>query len=321
MSSFPPIAEVVDAAVHAVLPAFGVSALVAGGMTSLFGRRFGYVAAAVGFLAGFAVANAFRGCFVLKFNPDSVSPIADLLRGFFAVMTGPRVIPEGMEAEAFTSPPAGRYWIPWAALITTLAGLVSHLTSCPRYLRWPVVLVATAIATRMIVPAQFFYGFSIIPALVWLDMVMIWVVAERRTARVANLVTLAAAGLASIGAAAVLLHAHSARLTDVATLIAFAALGLAFAALWLPVNSAGAFPAIAVLLPGALISGYHETFSSIPGVAFALPALAPVTLGILPAIPERFREGWKEWAVSACLVAVPTLAAIILAARSESLEF
>ena len=321
MSSIPPFSEVYDAFLHAVVPAFGTTVFVAGMTSWIFGRRAGYLAAAVAFATGIVIANLFRGCFVLRFDPESTTSPFDVIRGLWSVLIGARLSTDRTAADSFFAPPAGRYWLPWAALLATGGGLLTHHVPVPAAVKQILRFFISMITAKMVVPAALANGSPWVIGLVGLNIFLIWMLAEWRTARFTNLATPAAAGLASMGAAAVLLHAHSARLTDIATLIAFASFGIAVAALVCPIAAEGAFPAIAVLLTGVLMTGYHETFSSIPAIAFIVPAMAPLATALLAIFPDRGLHGWRKETAAIALVGIPTVTAIVLASRAETLSF
>jgi hypothetical protein len=320
MSAIPPFSEVSDAVIHAVVPAFGTAALISGVIAYLAGRRGGYLAAAIGFAAGMLAGNYFRGCFVYQFQADSQTSLIDLLRGLWSVLTGMAATPN-VEPDQFFSPPAGRYWIPFAALIATCSGVLTRRFSSTIAVQHLIRIFASAIVARLIVPAALFRDSPWVIILIGLTTLVIWTIAEWRPTRISSVVTSTAAGVASIGAAAVLLHAHSARLTDIATLVAFASFGITVAAFFLPVDVDGAVPALATLLPGMLVAGYHETFSSVPAMAFALPPLALVTPVILRFLPEWLTRGWRGRVTETVLIGLPVALAVILAARAEDLDF
>ena len=320
MSSIPPVSEVIDALLYAVVPAFGVTALAAGLIPIIFGRRAGFIAAAIAFVIGVAAANFFRGCFVLRFEADSPTSVSDLIRGLWSVTTGQLVLISGTVSEPIYPPRSGRYWIPWAALIATSAGLITRLSTIPTGIAYLVRIVVTAIVTKVIIPADLAVASPWLPWMVAMSILIYWIVTERRTA-IPNEVPSAAAGLASLGAAAVLLHAHSARLTDCATLIAFASFGVALVACWKRIDAAGIAPAMAVSLPGILVSGYHETFSAVPAIAFVLPVAALLATTLLLFVPQRFIQTWRVWAIAIFLSGLPTAIAVIIASRAETLDF
>ena len=211
--------------------------------------------------------------------------------------------------------------MPWAALLALVGGLVIRISAIPSPIAEIVRLIIAMLAARLVVPAGLASGSVWLVWLMGIVIFSLWTIADRRSARVPSGVPLAAAGLASLGAAAVLLHAHSARLTDVATLIAFASLGISLVAGWNRIDATAAAPAIAVALPAILVSGHYETFSEVPLMAFVLPALAPLTTGLVPLLPDQFLNRWRVWVIAALLVGLPTIAAVVLASRAETLNF
>ena len=323
MSSIPPISEVTDALMHAVIPSFGATVAVGGILASLWGRRAGLLTAALAFASGILAGNFFRGCFVFGFQPDTVFRLTDLVRGIGSVILWQTPLVDSGESVSFYFPAAGRYWIPWAALMTTVSGIASSLYNRSRWIPHVIRILVSMMAARMVVPAGLTVTTPAVGLIVGIGIVLIWTIAEWRSARVPIGVTSAAAGLASLGAAAVLLHAHSARLTDIATLVAFATFGIAALAILGQgrLDPAGAGPATAVFLPGVLISGYHETFSSVPIFAFVLPALGVVSVGLLSFLPDRLIHGWRVWAIGVFLAGFPVALAVILASRYEALDF
>lgn len=321
MSAIPPIAEVCDAVVFAVLPAIGVTALVAALIPALLGPRTRFIAAAIAFVAGVAAANAFRGCLAFRLESDIPLSASDLIRGLWSAIAGQRTIIGGTDSDPIFSPRAGRYWLPWASLLALAGGLLIHRARQHQIVSYIIRILASGLAARLIVPATLANEQPWLAWVVALVIFALWTLSAWRSDRIPNEVTSAAIGLASVGAAAILLHAHSARLTDVATLIAFASFGITAIALLGRIDAAGAIPAMAVALPGVLIAGYHETFSAVPAIAFLLPALAPLATALLPFMPDRFVKGWRLWTIAALLVGVPTFAAVVLAARAEPLQF
>lgn len=321
MSAIPPIAEVCDALVFAVLPAIGVTALVAALIPAFLGPRTKFIAAAIAFVAGVAAANVFRGCLVFRLESDLPLYAADLIRSLWSAIAGQRAIIGGTDSDPIYAPRAGRYWLPWASLLALAGGLLIHLAQRHPAVSYTTRILTSVLAARLIVPATLAIETPWLAWVVALVIYALWTLAECRSERIPNEVTSAAVGLASVGAAAILLHAHSARLTDVATLIAFASFGITAIAFLGRIDAAGAIPAMAVALPGVLVAGYHETFSAVPAIAFLLPALAPLATALLSFMPERFVKGWRLWAIAALLVGAPTFAAVVLAARAEPLQF
>lgn len=321
MSSIPPLSEIVDASVRVVIPAFAVSSLTAGVLPKSFGRRAEPVAAAIAFIVGVAAANYFRGCFTFRFQPDLPLSPSDLIHGFIAVLTGQPAMIGGIESDPIFAPKAGRYWIPFAILVAGCGSLIVQLLTLPRILKQILRFAAAAIAARMFVPAALQEE---TPWLIWTIAILIVCheeIAERISVRCPAQIPTTIWGLCSFAAAIVLIHAHSARLTDVATLIAFATWGIVITSFVCPFRLNSAIPLIAVSLIGTLVSGKHETFSEVPLVSFALPALAPLAIGLLLLIPQRFQIGWKGWASALLLAGIPLTIAVAAAARAETLDF
>lgn len=321
MSSMPPLSEIRDAAIFVVIPAFGVTCLVAWLIPLCRGRRTRSVAAVIAFVAGVATANWLRGCATFRFQPDEPLSIVDFGKGVWSAITGQMLIIGGTEADPIYPPKPGRYWIPWAMLFALVAGLIARRPRIPFTIQLLIRLIVVGIASRMIVPANLIDGTPWATLLIVLVIFLIWTIPECLPARITAGISTAAAGLALLGAAAILLHAHSARLTDAATLVAFAAFGITVVSQWDHIDAAAAIPAVAISLPGILASGHYETFSQVPGYAFALPALAPLMTAVLPLMPDRLLRGWRVWVLTAILVGLPTLGAIVAASRAEKLDF
>jgi len=126
---------------------------------------------------------------------------------------------------------------------------------------------------------------------------------------------------AAMVAAAVLIHAHTARLSDLATVLMGSLLGTGTVALVMGREAAGIAPAAAVLLPGLLLSGQHETFSEVPKTSFVLSALSPLMLAPLLIPVWRRNQPKGLWVMQIALLLLPMVAAIWLAAHYESLDF
>lgn len=122
-----------------------------------------------------------------------------------------------------------------------------------------------------------------------------------------------------LAAGAVLLHAHSARLTDLATIVAGSYFGVALAAWWTGAGVRGAAPIAAVSLPGLMLVGQQSTYSEVPVAGFALVALAPLALAPLLLVPSRLRRARTLAGLGLLLATVA--AAVFLAAWSEPLSF
>ena len=122
-----------------------------------------------------------------------------------------------------------------------------------------------------------------------------WVVLEFAAGRPPGGTVPGSLALVALGAAVVLIHAHSARFTDAATLLAAGLGGCALIAWWFRIDTGGVMAAVAVFLPGILLAGYTETYSEVPWTSFALVAAAPLLLtptlvGPLSRMPVRYLQ-------------------------------
>jgi hypothetical protein len=106
----------------------------------------------------------------------------------------------------------------------------------------------------------------------------------------------------------------------VATILGASLFGIAVAARQ-QADAGTAAPAVAVLLPGLLLTGQNTTFSEVPLTSFLLVALAP--LALLPTLLPPFRrwEGIGLRILQLTLILAPLVVAVVLAMQAESLEF
>ncbi|HQR06211.1 MAG TPA: hypothetical protein PLN21_05285 [Gemmatales bacterium] len=123
---------------------------------------------------------------------------------------------------------------------------------------------------------------------------------------------LCATGLAT---ALVMLHAHTARLSDVALMWMISSAGLFTATLLKKGETQGIAGPAAVLFPYLLYYGQLSTFSEVPVWSFLLIAAAPVACLLCLVLQPKFRV----WSVSAVWLLF-LIAAIGLAMRYESIS-
>jgi len=135
------------------------------------------------------------------------------------------------------------------------------------------------------------------------------------------------------GPALVLICAHSSRLSDAAVLIASALSGVMIVAIVRsivlrrqpktkeatpPFTLRSAALAVCLYLPGLMLSGYHDTYSSIGPAVFALCAAAPLALTPL-LFPVVRRWPALQAVCEIALPLIPTFIAAALAIRAEGL--
>jgi hypothetical protein len=129
------------------------------------------------------------------------------------------------------------------------------------------------------------------------------------------------AALSFFAAAAILIHAHTARMTDVATFIASAFVGLSAVAWWARSDCGVAMPAAAVMLPGLLLSGHYETFSEVPRTSFLIAGIAPAAPMLCLAPPFAQLRPSVRRLLFFVLLLLPAAAAVALTMQAESLSF
>ena len=330
MSSLPPVAEVIDALLKIVIPAFGVTALLAAGAAILFGKRCTYLTAALAILLGLLAANSLRGVFVTRFDAEEPLTLRVWSRGLLSAIAGEKApvqtsqtdeIVAEVESESPRIPRAGRYWIPSAVILVTAIEILAKAFSLPNLWLQLVRLVASIVAARLFVPAELAMSHAWLSWSVGIFLFLVWLILGQLSVQVPSGVASVVVVASSFAAATVLIHAHSARLTDAATMIMAASAGLAVVAAWRGIETVSAAPVSAVFLTAIMLSGYHETFSEVPLTAFVLPAASPLVAGLVLLFPAAWRQGAQAWVVTAVCAGVPAVASVILATRAESLSF
>ena len=125
--------------------------------------------------------------------------------------------------------------------------------------------------------------------------------------------------LALFGAGFVMAHAHSARFADALSIPGAALLGVALVAAFAKVDIGTALPGVALMLPSILLAGFYETYSDLPWYAFLLAGLPPVAVGLLALPPLSRMTGFGRSLAFWLLCLGPTVTAVIVAVRSETL--
>jgi hypothetical protein len=135
-----------------------------------------------------------------------------------------------------------------------------------------------------------------------------------------GLVPLVLAGAANVGAL-VLIYAAEARFGMVAMVLMAVLAAVGVAALIFGRETNGAAAAVAVLLPGLMLTGQQDAPDpEFPAKCFALVALSPLALApsLLPAWRRYQKRGL--WAAQLLLVLLPLAWALYLAAQTGSLD-
>lgn len=275
----PPFDLVLDAFLYAVAPAGVTAALLLLVVTQLGGAKAAPFGAALALVAGVYVGWRLRGTLTLV--------------------------------------PGSSPWnyLPFAAMIALLIGLAVRWPRLPRAAGWLLRLVcAGGVAWWVIAPAsreQALWLPALFAAIVFAE----WLLLEHVAAQPPDGMAVFGFAMSAFAAAAVLIHAGSARLTDAATVLAAACAGISVIAWWRRVDAGGAIPGAAVLLAGLLPVGQQETFSEISWHAFALAAAAPLMQSI-----TLLCRHWSRMPllVLRVLVLLPPLIGAVILARLQA---
>jgi hypothetical protein len=289
---------------YALGPAAGAALLVFGVGLLAFGKKAAVPAAALAMLAGLGTANYFR----LVFDPWW---------------------PERRSEGGYV----GSAWIPVLYLAALLNGVLATGSGVPRWGAWWLRISVGFVAALVLVPHDLYSTWPVLVdrspfpfrAKVWplaaftLAVALGWAGTSAAARKEPGGVVGLGLALTLFGASFVVIHAHFAKFADVLSIAGAALLIIAIVAAFTRVEVTGATAGVALLLPSALIVAATETYSEVPWYAFALAGLPPLTVG-LTAIPpiNRATGVWKGvlfWVL--CLG--PTVAAVILAVRAESL--
>jgi hypothetical protein len=313
----PPLKDVLDALQHAVLPGAGGAALVMC-VFLLFGRWAGALGSAAAVAFGFVWGN-FE---MPKGEPTWANTMV-------------RMIPLKPDPEA-----VGYQWLARAALALVVVGLVSRwlgliaLRALPERGWWgasafvwaPRVVAVFAVSGWLTV-GEAAQSVPLLRPQIAVVMLLVWVALDgiARNGAGAQVAGYSAAML--MAAAAVLIHAHSARFMELAVVLGSAMFGIAVAsALVKPdargqePDTSGAIPAVVAFLPGLLLGARPSLAeNNVPGACFWLVLLTPLVLlpFLLPAVTRK--TGWEVPALRAALVLLPLVVAVALAAHYETI--
>ncbi|HJZ89527.1 MAG TPA: hypothetical protein VKE40_01555, partial [Gemmataceae bacterium] len=294
----PPPADLVEAGRKYLGPAAGSALIVFALVLLIFGRRSALPAGSLAMLVGFGVAN-YR-----------------------------------YELFPWWPPAGGRFWLPLLFLGAQVDGLLARSGGVPFWGRWRLRLGIGLLAALLLVPPDLHKAWpSVWPQWPYLFQAKAWPLAaftlvvafgwagsEAVARQSPGGVVGVGLSLALFGASIVVLHAHSGSLAEMLTFPAAALLGVSVAALFCKVDIGGAVPGVALLCPALVLVGFHETFDHhIPWFAFLLAGIPLLTTGLLAVPPLSRLTGFRKWALFWVLCLGPTIAAVTLAVRAESL--
>ena len=307
----PAPADLVAAGQQALGPAAGAALVVFGVGLLVFGKKAAVPAAAFAMLAAVAVANYFRDVFPwwphLQADPD---------RPLY-----PRFV--------------AWHWLPALLVLAQLDGILAHGSSIPKWGGWRLKLGLGVLAALVLVPPGLYATWPLLysgwpypfraqawPILAFALFVGLgWAGSAAVARQTPGGVTGLGLSMAMFGASFVVVHAHTARFADALSIPAAALFVITIVAAFTKVEVTGAIPAVSLLLPAVMLVTAIETegLHEIPWYAFLLPALPPLTVGLLAIPPLGKLTGVGRGILFWVLCLGPTVAAVILAARAETL--
>lgn len=286
--------------------------LLAAGVILLAACRMGKggraVAATAAIVIGFAVGNHFRPAAEYRFDADRPLALGEFASEVVHAVSG---VPEE------TPHPPARYWLPWAVLFAVVIGSIARAPKVPSVVGHLLRVVVVVFVARLLVQPSLRVEVPWLWAAFAAIVLAEWELLEALVGDGGWLPW--GLGFVFLAAGAVLLHAHTARLTDLATFLGGSCFGVALAARWTGADLRGVSPVAAVSLPGLMLIGQRSTYSEVPTASFALVALAPLVLTPLLLLPGRHRR-WRVFAGLGLLL-VTAGAAVFLAWCAEPLSF
>ncbi len=309
----PPPAMLADVLYFAVLPPLAVGAAVLAVLLWLGGLQRASAASALAFATATLVGLWVRTASSSNWTVDLDDPHFEKQSRFLATLTTLAI----WLRDALTVMPGDSTWnrLGWGGLAVWCAGRVArHLDLLDA---WLIRTASVILAAWLIVPQRDESAW-LMPALALLVLAE-WAVLEAIASESAGGTIVLALALCFGAASLVLIHAGTARLTELATVLSSALLGVAIIASLRRVDAGGVAGMAAFLLPGTLLMGQQETDSAVPWSAFALVAAAPLMLAFT--WPLRSWPGVWLRIVQLTLVLLPLGIAAFLAARTGPLHF
>jgi hypothetical protein len=282
----PPTQELRDAGEDMLGPA-AAAALVVFALDLLsFGKKAAVPASSWAMLIAFGVANYFRHA--LQWLPD----------------------------KPFQAPAPPWHWLPLMFLLFQHDGMFGATDR--GWFMWVRRVIVSGLAAWVFVPAAMraeYWPLAAFAAVVLLG----WVGPEALARQSPGGVVPLGLGFSFLGASFVMAHAHSASFADCLAIPGAALVGIALVSFVTKADPSGAFAGPAMLVPAILLLGQQSTFSEIPWYAFFLAALPPVLIGLVAIRPISRLGGTWRWVLFWALCLGPSVAAVVLAVRAETL--
>lgn len=311
MPPLPPVELMLDVGLYALLIPFAVATVVGlfcGRVLPQIGRNAGgLLAVSTGFLA----ANYFRQVVEFRLDPEHAWSLVEFCQRAGNALSG---------ATQPGGPPA-RFWLTWSVLAVAIGGLIVQHRRPPGLVAWSIRVAVVLIATLLLVPA----GLRSEAPWLWPALAVVllanWQIVESTSINAPTPWQAAISATLFLASSAVLIHAHSARFSDIATIQAGCWLGIVLVESWQGKQLGGAIPFTTVGLPGLILIAQQSTYSDVPLAAFVVLGVAPLALVPLLRYPQALRPSWKYALLGWSLVSIPALVAVVLALRYETLSF
>lgn len=298
MSFIPPTAELIDVAKLVVLPAAGVAAGIFLIGPRLFGRWSTGIFAIAALVAGFLAANHFREALTFRLGARYPWRMQELGRALYWAVTTSK------------SPIPAREWWPWMMAVALALGWLLERIG------WLAMALFCVFVAWLLVDQDSGQQRAFWAAAVAAACLLNWLVLRALSGNAGYTPTSHLSALAFAGGGIVILHAHSARFTDVAVMMSSALMGLA-AVEYLTMDSPRAVNAASAIgLPCLMLIAQQNTFSNVPVTSFAVAAIAPSVAIVMLWLPTR----WRGVAGVVATLFVSGIA-VTLAARAEPLDF
>ena len=294
----PPLADVLDALQHVMLPAAGASAFVFAAVL-LFGRRSANLGAALAVCAGLVAGNWEK-------LPMPAVPTASAwthLPGYAFDLLLMGVLSQYATGDG--DRPGGE--LPSRRVL--VAG------------KWLIRTATVAYCANAVIPADPGFDRTQLYVLFVLGTLALWFALDGLAVSGHPAEAAALLAVVALLGGGVMLYAHSAIFLDLATILGSALLGVAVVAGGAKVDARGAVPAFVGFFPGLLLSGRALTTSEVPAASFVLVAVAPLTL--LPWLAPNLSRRKGPWprVIRLLSVLTPLVVALVLAGRVESLPW
>lgn len=252
--------------------------------------------------APFVIAGVLMALIVLIFGPKQSS-----LGSALAIAAGLGFCFWYRDFEPLIPGPHAWNYLPWLALAALGVGRVAKLGAAQP---WPLYAAASIAVAWLQIPALARTEIDWLAPVFATVVFVSWSVLDRVAEESDDGSVAGALALVFGVAGIVLLQAGSLKFMERALPIAAALLAIGLVSAWRRVETSGVIPAVAVLLPGLLLTGERNT-DKLKWYVFALPALAPLLL--VETLPIKHWPRVRLFAVRCLLVAIPLAIALVLA--------